>query len=366
MSRTISFKTTFALASVSVFAALAPALAQDEGAAEKKPAATEESAEAAPAKAEKVFFPLMRCKRADGKVMVLKPRTSEWVDAVEGRYYPFGSTVRVAADGAIKPDVVFEFGEKSAIVISSDAEFATREIEIGATARIIELLKGRVELKFPRTLGEGLIKVVAPAFRCENIAGESIFDYSNVNDGDEAMIRCVTGTISLKGSHYSIPRMGAANQVRIRTTGDQLFTSIRGESGDCKVLLDQGIGTEKDFETGETKEVPKTLEFSLSPQCSIKIFRAKSAVGGRTVVSTMTFDTTGRIVNRSAFAEGLSNVNSGELVVPEKLPEVEKTQKKVDDEDDAESIDAAPAKPAKDDEDAEGDDKKEEKKEEDI
>ena len=90
MSRTISFKTTFALASVSAFAALAPALAQEEGAAEEKPAATEESAEAAPAKAGKVFFPLMRCKRAEGKVMVLKPRTTEWVDAVEGRYYPFG------------------------------------------------------------------------------------------------------------------------------------------------------------------------------------------------------------------------------------------------------------------------------------
>lgn len=365
MSRTISFKTTFALASVSIFAALAPAFAQDEGTAEDKSAATEESAESAPAKAGKVFFPLMRCKRAEGKVMVLKPRTSDWVDAVEGRYYPFGSTIRVVAEGNAKPDVVFDFGEESSVVISSPAEFSTREVEIGAPARVIELVKGRVELKFPRTLGEGLIKVVAPAFCCENIAGESIFDYSNVNDGDEAMIRCVTGTISLKGSHYSIARMGAANQIRVRTTGDQLFTSIRGESGDCKVLLDQGIGTEKDFETGETKEVPKTLEFSLSPQCSIKVFRAKSAIGGRMVVSTMTFDSTGRIVNRSAFAEGLSNVNSGELVVPEKLPDVEKTQKKkADDEDDAEAVEAVPSKPAKDDEEA--DDKKEEKKEEDI
>lgn len=360
MSRTISFKTTFALASVSVFAAFAPAFAQEEGADEEKPAATEETAEAAPAKAGKAFFPLMRCSRAEGKVMVLKPRASDWVDVVEGRYYPFGSKVRVVAEGGAKPDAVFDFGEESSVSISSSAEFTTREVEIGAPARVIELVQGRIALKFPRTLGEGLVKVVAPAFCCENIAGESIFDYSMTNDGDEAMIRCVTGTISLKGSHYSIARMGAANQIRIRTTGDQLFTSIRGESGDCKVLLDQGVGTEKDFETGETKEVPKTLEFSLSPQCSIKVFRAKSAVGGRMVVSTMTFDTTGRIVNRSAFAEGLSNVNSGELVVPEKLPEVEKNQKK-NDEDDAEAVEAAPSKPAKDDEEVE-----EKKKEEDI
>ena len=173
MNRTISFKTTFALASVSVFAALAPAFAQET--AEEAPAATEELAEAASRKSDKVFFPLMRCVRAEGRVQVLKPRASEWVSASEGRYYPFGSKIRVSGDGAAKPDVEFQFGEKSSVVVKDDAEFSTREIEIGAPARVIELFDGCINLNFPRTLGEGLLKVVAPAFCCENIAGESIF-----------------------------------------------------------------------------------------------------------------------------------------------------------------------------------------------
>ncbi len=347
MNRTISFKTAVAAASVSAFAALAPVSAQDGAEAEKP--ADEVAASAAP-KPGKAFYPLMRCVRAEGKVQVLKPRAADWVDAAEGRYYPFGSVVRALGDGAGAPRAEFALGEKASVVLDRAAEFATREIEIGAPARALELKGGRVTLKLPRSLGEGLFKVVAPAFSCENIAGESVFDYANAHDGDEAVVRCVTGTISLKGSHYAIPRMGAANQIRIRTTGDRLFTSIRGESGGCTVTLDQGLGTQKNFETGEVKDVPKTLDFLLSPQCAIKIFRAKSAVGGGMSVSTMTFGASGDMLNRFAFAEGRSNVNSGELVISTKVPDAAKGAKAggADDEDEeAETVEAAPAKAEK-------------------
>ena len=211
-------------------------------------------------------------------------------------------------------------------------------------------------LKLPRSLGEGLFKVVAPAFFCENLAGESVFDYANTHDGDEAVVRCVTGTISLKGDHYVIPRMGAANQIRIRTTGDRLFTSIRGESGGCTIALDQGLGTQKNFETGEVKDVPKTLDFLLSPKCAIKIFRAKASVGGGTSVSMMTFGASGDMLNRFAFAEGRSNVNSGELVISTKVPDAAASKgakAAADDEDDeAETVEAVPAKDGKDEADA--------------
>ena len=312
MNRTISFKTAVAAASVSAFTAFVPVFAQEEAEA-GKPA--DEIAAPAAAKPEKAFYPLMRCVRVEGKVQVLKPRTTGWVDAAEGRYYPFGSVVRALGEGAEA------LGEKSSVVLDRAAEFATREIEIGAPARALELKGGRVTLKLPRSLGEGLFKVVAPAFFCENLAGESVFDYANTHDGDEAVVRCVTGTLSLKGDHYVIPRMGAANQIRIRTTGDRLFTSIRGESGGCTIALDQGLGTQKNFETGEVKDVPKTLDFLLSPKCAIKIFRAKASVGGGTSVSMMTFGASGDMLNRFAFAEGRSNVNSGELVISTKVPD---------------------------------------------
>lgn len=333
MYRTISLKTAVAAASVSACAAFAPVFAQEAA-----------PAPAAAAKPEKAFFSLMRCVRAEGTVEVLTPRASAWVAAVEGRYYPFGSAVRAVGEGAAAPRAEFALGEKAAVVLDRAAVFATREVEIGAAARVLELKGGRVALKLPRTLGEGLFKVVAPAFSCENLAGESVFDYRDAQDGDEAVVRCVTGTIALKGDHYAIARMGAADQIRIRTTGDRLFTSIRGESGGCVATLDQGLGTQKNFETGAITDVPKTLDFQLSPRCAVKIFRAKPSVGARWSVSTMTFGASGDMLNRCVFTEGRSNVNSGELVISTKVPETAKRAKaeEDDDEEETETVEAAP------------------------
>ena len=354
MSWTNTFKTAAAIASVSVFASISTAYAQDE-AAEEKPAAEASELGVPAQKAEKAFYPLMRCVRAEGRVTVVKPRSGgKEVNAEEGRMYPLGSLVRAAADST----AVFEFGDKALMTLEAGAQVETREIQVGEQARALVLRGGRVHFDLPRKLADGLFKVVAPNFECVNLAGESVFNLEASGDGDEVVVRCVTGTMAINGSHYAIPRMGAANQVRIRTTGDALFSSIRGESGDCHVMLAQGMGTERNFETGESKDVPKQLEFVLSPKCAVKIFRAKSALSGRVSVSTMTFNATGEMVNRFAFAEGLSNINSGELVVAATVAAVTKA-KDADDDDAAEAVEAKPAK------DEEGEEKKEEKKDDD-
>ena len=352
MQMTFLKKIALGAMTVAVCAALSPAYAEDEE--EKKPAAEGEAAEGLPdlaAKPEKFFFPLVRCRLIDGcSVKVMKSANAGWTEAEEGRFYPMGSAFRVEAlEGGAQVKAEFAFGEKAVLKATNAVEFATEEIEIGAPSRTVLLQKGRIMFDLPRSLPDGMFAVKAPFFACANLAGESIFDYAPVGDGDEAVVRCVTGSMALQGQHYKIARMGAANQVRIRTTGDSLFTSLRGESGDYVVTLDQGLVQDKNFETGEVKDVPKTLDFSLSPQCAIKIFRKKAAVAGRMIVATMTFNPAGDILNRCAFAEGRSNVNSGELVVPDSIP-VEKEKAKDADAEAAtvESVDAKAAEPAED------------------
>ena len=239
-------------------------------------------------------------------------------------------------------------------------EFSTKEIKIGDLKRTLVLRKGRVDLKLPLQLKEGFFSVEAPNFKCENLAGESRFDYSSADDGDEVVVRCVTGSMALSGSHFKFPRLVAANQLRITTTGKGLFSLIKGESGDCKAQLDQGLVAERNFDTGDLVEKAKTLDFTLSPQCVIKIFRAKSKVGGRTVVSMMTFGSTGDMKNRIAFAEGRSNVNSGELVVSTKVAEADKAAKSNSADEETETVEVKPAEEKKSEA-----PKKEEKKEED-
>ena len=205
MNLTYPIKTAAVLATAAVFAVCS--YAQDD-AADDKPEAADDADVAAVKTADKFFYPLIRCVDASGTVQVLKPRTADWVDAEEGRYYPLGSIVRVIGDGKTPARAKFEFGDKSSLVAGEGVEFATKEIKIGDLNRTLVLRRGRVYLKLPLQLKEGFFSVEAPNFKCENLAGESWFDYSAEADGDEAVLRCVTGSMALSGKHFSFELSG--------------------------------------------------------------------------------------------------------------------------------------------------------------
>ena len=274
-------------------AALDPALVK---AATAKPAA-------------KHFHALVRFVRGNAEVLVKLPRQSEFNPAVEGKFYPTGSTFRTT-DGA-----EFEFGQDAVLKAKGETEFAIRETEYSVQPRTVALVRGAITVSLPRTLPTGLFSVAYPNFTAKDMAGESNHELVPSGDGNEAVVHVITGMLTLEGPHYSVARMSAADRVRIRTTGDALFTSLRGEAGDYKVTLDQGVTTYRDPITGDVSNQVRRLDFSLTPQCAIKIFRKRSQVGGRMAVSVMTFDPAGEMRNRYTFAEGVASVNFGEEVV---------------------------------------------------
>ena len=257
----------------------------------------------------KYFHALVRLTRADAEVLVKLPRQQAFAPAVEGKFYPNGSTFRVT-NGA-----EFEFGEESLLKVKGEAEFATRETAFGAQPRTVVLTCGVITVSLPRTLPTGLFSVAYPNFTAKDMAGESTHELVPSGDGNEAVVHVITGMLALEGAHYTIARMSAADRVRIRTTGDALFSSLRGEAGDYKVTLDQGETTYRDPISGVVSNQIRRLDFSLTPQCAIKIFRKRSQVGGRMAVSVMTFDPAGEMRNRFTFAEGAASVNFGEEVV---------------------------------------------------
>ena len=258
----------------------------------------------------KFFYELVRFIRADADVTVRVPNQQEFKAAVEGKFYPNGSAFRVAGKSA-----EFEFGKDAMLKVDGDAEFSTANADIGTQPRTVIPVRGSFTVSLPRTLPTGLFSVAYPNFTVKDLAGESKHELVPSGDGDEAVVHVITGMLALDGPHYTIARMSAADRIRIRTTGDKLFSSLRGEAGDYKVSLDQGTSSYKDPISGEVKKQERRLDFGLTPQCAIKIFRKRSAVGGRVAVSVMTFDPAGEMRNRFTFAEGTANVNFGEEVV---------------------------------------------------
>lgn len=284
--------------------------AQSEDAGE---AASAETVVASGKSTARHYHALVKLAYANDNVSVKLPRQAEFTSAKEGKFYPNGSVFRVASSGA--EPVVFEFGPEALVKVSGNAEFGTREVPLGGNTRTVTMVSGQISVSLPRTMPTGLFSVAYPNFTVKDLAGESSHELIPSGDGDEAVVHVITGMLAIEGAHYSVARMSAADRVRIRTTGESLFTSLRGESGDYKVTLDQGVTVYRDPIAGTEKEQSRKLDYSLTPQCAIKIFRKRSQIGGRMAVSVMTFDPAGEIRNRYTFAEGTAKVNFGEEVV---------------------------------------------------
>lgn len=288
--------------------------AETEGATESAEGDDEaaEGEEEPKAKKEKYYTSIPYCRMLDGKAEVLRPGATEWEPIREGKFYALGTTYRTF--GA-QSQLLIKFGNEVSVEIKGEASFGTRAQPLGEPTRTITLMSGTIKVKLPRNLPDGLFVVTAPGFKVVNPKGDSRYTYekSPDGDGDTAVVRCVTGDLSIEGRHFKVLSMKAANEVKIRTTQDQLFTGLYGSRGDYIVRLDQGRYLIKDYGTGESHEEEKTLDWKLSPQTSVRIHRAMPALGDKMAVTIMTFEASGELKNRCAFTEHTVEVNSGEL-----------------------------------------------------
>lgn len=265
----------------------------------------------------KFFTTLPLCRRVERGASVCPPG-GQWREAEEGRFYPFGTAFRAEKDGLL----VVAFGSGSTVTVADGSEFATRAQPLKEPSRTIVLVRGTVDMKLQDNLTEGLFFVAAPGFLVKNPAGESKFTYADRGDGDEAVVRCVTGSLAVEGRHFAIPTMHAANEVKIRTSRDHLTTILYGTSGDYAVKLDQGIRNKEEFDDeGKIKLTTEKgeLEWHLTPFTKIVINRSLPAIGERMSVHTMAFDAAGERKSECSFCEGRAEVNSGEMVVKDKV-----------------------------------------------
>lgn len=257
----------------------------------------------------KPFHMLPLCRLVEGVAEVLRPGAEAWEPLEEGRFYPLGCAYRTATAAS---RLTVQFGAKSEVRIAGEASFGTRAQEVGLKDRTVILRSGTITVSLPRGMPAGLFKVAAPGFAAVDLAGESTYAYEGTGDGDVATVRCVTGALAIEGRHFRIVDMHAANELKIRTSQDLLFTGLYGLSGDYIAKLDQGVVTVHDIESGTDRREDRVLDWHLSPQTAVRIHRAVPKIGERMSVTVMTFDETGALVNRCAFAEGLAELNTGE------------------------------------------------------
>lgn len=265
------------------------------------------------------FMTLPLCRRIEGMVFVRPFGAKEWSPAIEGRFYPLGTSFRTEG----KSRLTVAFSTESFASIAGDAEFATRPQPLGIQSRTVVLVRGTLTLKLPDNMPEGAFFVTAPGFVVKNPAGESSYVYEDMGDGDKATISCKTGSIAVEGRHFEIPAMRSANTIVIRTSHDILSSFLYGKSGDYVVKIDKNMRLREEIgEDGAMKRIEERefAEFKLSPGAKIVINRSVPAVGERMSAFIMAFDASGeRLGEGITVCEGRAEINSGELVAKEKL-----------------------------------------------
>ena len=352
---------TFRILSAMAALAVTGALFAQDAESEESGEAPKESGKASV----KMFMALPFCQMADGVAEVRLPGAEGWTKIEEGRFYPLGAVYRtVGADSRL----VVALGPESKVVIRGDSSFGTKPQPISCGSRTLVVIAGDLSLDLARNAPEGSVFMTAPGFTVKNPAGEMNIRYRTLADGEEAVIRCVTGSLGIEGRHFDIPQMRAADEIRIRSSVDQLVTFLYGNSGDYLVKLDRGIVTRSDVDDeGKVSQVSEksALDWHLSPKTKVRIDRMVPSVGERLSVAVMTFDAAGALKNNFAFAEGRAEVNTGELVsAPAEESEVAKKKAAEASEDTTTAAPSAEDENAEDETGSENGTKENEKKEE--
>lgn len=268
---------------------------------------------AKPADGSSAFFTLPVCQRVQVGAEVMKPGAKTWAPIEEGRFYPLGATFRAAKGGSLTVAI----GKGATATVENGASFAMRAEALGTKSRTLVLTGGEVLITVPTGLTPGLFSVTSGSLTVVNPAGQSKYVLTETGDGTDLTVRCVTGTMEVKGRHYTIPAMRAADEFRVRSSRDDLETVIYGKSGDYILRLDRGMVTKDTIQDdGSVKHVAsaESLDWHLSVATHVQINRAVPAIGERISVTMMTFDAAGTMKNHFAFAEGIGEVNTGELV----------------------------------------------------
>ena len=260
----------------------------------------------------RIFTTLPLCLRVEGAAFVKRPGR-DWEPAEEGRFYPFGTSYRAGGNSRLS----VAFGPTATATVKNGASFGTHPQGIGEATRGIVLEQGLVDLKLPNNMPKGRFHVSAPGFTIRDMLGESKPTRVDKGDGDEVTVRCVTGCLFVEGRHYDILSMEAADEVRIRTSRDQLSTILYGTSGDYVVKLDHGLSMRDEItQDGVTTNIVEaaSFEWHLTTYRKVVINRAVPAIGERLSVHTIAFDADGSRKSECYFCEGRAEVNSGELV----------------------------------------------------
>lgn len=295
-----------------------PAAAEPAAAAEQQP-----QSQTAPE-----FTLLARVLNIRGACEVNNPDVGQYAPAVDNKAYPLGTAFRTGADGS----ALIAFSDRETVQLGPNTEVVVAAADKSDKGRVVRFVAGKIKTDLRDNLPEGCFGIETPNASCKNLAGRGEYSLTSDANLETFQAATITGSARIEGPQYHIPALRAANTVNIQTSADHSLSRLTSVSGDFAIILKNGTET--------------PVNYGMSPQAVVKIWRESAPVGGRLIISTLVVSPNGIARHRFAYAEGRSELATGELVAAgaeektEDLPVLLSTEKKADE---AAPKEAAPA-----------------------
>ena len=251
----------------------------------------------------KLFELLVRVMNIQGVCEVKRPDAGQFEPALNNKAYPLGTAFRTGLGGS----AAIAFSSQESVQLLENSEAGVVVSEKNPAGRVLRLAAGKIKTSLRDNLPEGSFGVETANTKCLNLAGRGEYTLSADATVETLQIATITGTARVEGSQYHIPALRAANTINIQTALDRSLSRLTSVSGDFAIILENGT------------ESP--VNFGMSPNAVVKIWRENAPVGGRVIISTLVVSPTGVPRHHFAYAEGRPNLATRELIAPSEAEE---------------------------------------------
>jgi hypothetical protein len=217
------------------------------------------------------FEVVFKIEKITGECTVQPPGSAEFVNAVDGNAYAYGTKIRTGR----KSSAILVFSEGNTCRVLANANLTITQDSKDAKLKSVVLDVGKIEMslepEFHKTNADSL-NVVTPTAVCNAIGCKFSIDSRNEDDLLVTIFICDEGQIEIDGQGFKIP-LDAEDGLTISLAKDRSFIRIKNIKGVFSIVIRDSEGN------------PKTVELKVGSV--IKIWRSKSATGNVWIVTIL-------------------------------------------------------------------------------
>jgi hypothetical protein len=193
------------------------------------------------------FEPAFVITKAAGKCTVRTPDSSRFVEAVQDKAYPYGSTVQTAKKASL--EIVFSEGNRCRV--SERTVLAVTELKDTPAEKILGLEEGRIDVTLEENYQKAnMLNVVTFCSRARAVAGDHFtVDARSEHDLNIAVYVCLTGKLAVAGPHFDVQEMDADDSLSLSCDRDLTFVRLKNIKGTFSVNVKDSQGNPKSVET---------------------------------------------------------------------------------------------------------------------